>query len=193
MLTSTPKKPKRRVEDITTWMEAFSIYCLILTSFFPQRSKDLLQYKLLILRTYRQFSGKVWLAYGRAFREHAAAAKVVDWSSINVQLFNFHAAGALACGPTAVSPDFPELVGASSSQNLCRSWNSGHCVALNASCPSVFQLLWHPLCGQLPRTSASPVSIQFQTPLSIPTPLRQQVAANMNGVWTLSLVHRACA
>ena len=35
VLTSTTKKPKRRVEDITTWMEAFSIYCLILTSFFP--------------------------------------------------------------------------------------------------------------------------------------------------------------
>ena len=103
VLTSTSKKPKRHIEDITTWMEAFSIYCLILTSFFPHRSKDLLQYKLLILRTYCQFSGKVWLAYNRAFREHADAAKVVDWSSINIQLFNFHAAGASACVPTAVS------------------------------------------------------------------------------------------
>lgn len=134
VLTSTTKKPKRHVEDITTWMEAFSIYCLTFASFFLHRSKDLLQYKVLILRTYRQFSGKVWLAYDRAFREHAAAAKVVDWSSINVPLFNFHAAGASACGPTAVSPEFPEPVGATSSQILCRSWNSGRCVALNASC-----------------------------------------------------------
>ena len=59
VLTSTPKKPKRRVEDITTWMEAFSVYCLIMISFFPHRSRDLLQYKLLILRTYRQFSGSM--------------------------------------------------------------------------------------------------------------------------------------
>ena len=58
ILTSMSKKPKRCVEDITTWMEAFSIYCLILTSFFPCHSKDLLQYKLLILRTYCQFNGK---------------------------------------------------------------------------------------------------------------------------------------
>ena len=99
VLSSTPKKPKYRVE-----VEAFSVYCLIMI-FFPHRSRDLLQYKLLIQRTYRQFSGKVWLAYDRAFREHAAAANVVDWSSINVQLFNFHAAGASARGPNVSSPD----------------------------------------------------------------------------------------
>ena len=134
VLTSTPKKPKRRVEDIATWMEAFSVYCLIMISFFPHRSRDLLQYKLLILRTYRQFSGKVWLAYDRAFREHAAAANVVDWSSINVQLFNFHAAGASARGPNVSSPDSSEPAGASASQILCKSWNKGRCVAPYASC-----------------------------------------------------------
>ena len=134
VLTSTPKKPKRRVEDIATWMEAFSVYCLIMISFFPHRSRDLLQYKLLILRTYRQFSGKVWLAYDRAFREHAAAANVVDWSSINVQLFNFHAAGASARGPNVSSPDSSEPAGASTSQILCKSWNKGRCVAPYASC-----------------------------------------------------------
>ena len=134
VLTSTPKKPKRRVEDITTWMEAFSVYCLIMISFFPHRSRDLLQYKLLILRTYRQFSGKVWLAYDRAFREHAAAANVVDWSSINVQLFNFHAAGASPRGPNVSSPDLAEPAGASTSQILCKSWNKGRCVAPYASC-----------------------------------------------------------
>ena len=134
VLTFTPKKPKRRVEDIATWMEAFSVYCLIIISFFPHRSRDLLQYKLLILRTYRQFSGKVWLAYDRAFREHAAAANVVDWSSINVQLFNFHAAGASARGPNVSSPDSSEPAGASTSQILCKSWNKGRCVAPYASC-----------------------------------------------------------
>ena len=134
VLTSTLKKPKRRVEDIATWMEAFSVYCLIMISSFPHRSRDLLQYKLLILRTYRQFSRKVWLAYDRAFREHAAAANVVDWSSINIQLFNFHAAGASARGPNVSSPDSSEPAGASTSHILCKSWNKGRCVAPYASC-----------------------------------------------------------
>ena len=35
VLTFPPKKPKRRIEDISIWLEAFSIYCLILVSYFP--------------------------------------------------------------------------------------------------------------------------------------------------------------
>ena len=42
-LTSPPKKPKRRIEDISNWLEAFSIYCLIPVSYFPHRWTDLLQ------------------------------------------------------------------------------------------------------------------------------------------------------
>ena len=95
VVTSTPKKLKRRVDYIISWLEAFSVYCLILTSHFPHRWKDLLHYQLLLLRTYRQFAGRVWLAYDLAFREHAAATNLTEWSIINVQLFNFHAAGVL--------------------------------------------------------------------------------------------------
>ena len=115
VLTSTPKKPKRRVDDITSWLEAFSIYCLILSSHFPHRWKDLMQYQLLILRTHRQFAGRVWLAYDRAFREHAAASNLTDWSTINVQLFNFHAAGASVRSRGELSEEFSEPRGAPSS------------------------------------------------------------------------------
>ena len=51
-----------------------------------------MQYQLLILQTHRQFAGRVSLGYVQAFREHAAASNLTDWSTINVQLFNFHAA-----------------------------------------------------------------------------------------------------
>ena len=54
-----------------------------------------MQYQLLILRTHRQFAGRVWLVYDWAFCEHAAASNLTGWSTINVQLFNFHATGAL--------------------------------------------------------------------------------------------------
>ena len=134
VLTSTPKKPKRRVDDITSWLEAFSIYCLILFSHFPHRRKDLMQYPLLILRTHRQFAGRVWLAYDRAFREHAAASNLTDWSTINVQLFNFHAAGASVRSRGELSEEFSEPRGAPSSLIICKSWNRGHCVAPSTSC-----------------------------------------------------------
>ena len=118
VLTSTPKKPKKRIEDISGWMEAFSVYC-VLTAHFPNRAKDLLLYQMLIFRTYRQFSGRVWLAYDRAFREHAAATNVTDWSAVNVQLFNFHAAGAAVRSDAANVSSEPR--GAASSNIICRS------------------------------------------------------------------------
>ena len=61
VLTSGPKKFKRRIEDIATWMEAFSTFMLVLSSYFPHRWKDLSQYQLLILQTQRQFPSRVWL------------------------------------------------------------------------------------------------------------------------------------
>ena len=39
-------------------MEVFTIYALVLTSYFPQRLYDSTAYKLLILHTYRQLSGR---------------------------------------------------------------------------------------------------------------------------------------
>ena len=134
VLTSPPKKPKRRIDDIATWLEAFSIFCLILVSHFPHRWKDLLQYQLLILRTYRQFSGRVWLSYDRAFRENAAATNLTDWSQLNSTLFSFHSAGWSARSSRDFSDGQNEPHGAASSQIICKSWNRGHCVAPSASC-----------------------------------------------------------
>ena len=50
VFTPSTKRNRRRVEDISSWCEAFAIFTLILTSSFPPRWKDLTCYKLLILR-----------------------------------------------------------------------------------------------------------------------------------------------
>ena len=125
LLTSTPKKLKRCVGDITIWLEAFSVYCLILSSHFPHHCKDLLQYRLLILSTHLQFPGRLWLARDRAFRERAAAATRTDGSTINVQLFNFHAAAFWRWTFRCVN--WARLI-------ICKFWNRVHCVAPSSSC-----------------------------------------------------------
>ena len=113
-------------------MEAFAIFSLIVVSHF---SKDLLQYHLLFLLTYRHFSGRVWLAYDQVWFEHAAASHLMDWSLMNVQLFNFHAAGSSVRSNTlAQANESPKPLGSSSSSLLCKSWNKGRCTALFASC-----------------------------------------------------------
>ena len=58
----------------------------------------------------------MWLAYDKAFRKQVAAARIGDWSTLNVQLYNFCAAGASACGGLDSSfNDLPEPSGAASS------------------------------------------------------------------------------
>ena len=55
----------------------------------------------------------MWLAYHKAFREHAAVTGLFDWCSMNAQLFNFHAAGALLRSSSPSSGEFSEPSGSS--------------------------------------------------------------------------------
>ena len=103
-------------------------------SYFPHLWKDLLQYQLLILRTFHQFSGRVWLSYDRAFQENAATTNLTDWSQLNSTLFSFHSAGGSARSPRDSSDGQHEPNGSASSQIICKSWSWGHCVAPSVSC-----------------------------------------------------------
>ena len=134
VLTSQPKKPHRCIDDIATWSEAFAIFSLILVTHFPYRWKDLIQYQLLILCTHRHFGGRVWLTYDEAFREHAAATRLTDWSCMDVQLFNFHAAGSSSRSSTATHSADWEPSGSSGSLVVCISWNKSRCTSPFATC-----------------------------------------------------------
>ena len=71
----------------------------------------------LALSTNDQFTGRVLLAYDRAFLEHAAATNLTDCSTLNIQLF--HAVGASVCGHDVVT-DSSEPRGTASSTVICR-------------------------------------------------------------------------
>ena len=100
-------------------MQAFAVYTLVVTAYYPTRVTDVLKYQLLIMRTAQQFSGSAWLAYDRAFRRQAAAYKLTDdWSHLNPELFHFYVSGSVSVEhPTATL----------SSSTLCHSWNAGRC------------------------------------------------------------------
>ena len=134
VLTSGPKKFKRPIEDIASWVEVFSTFTLVLTSYFPHRWKDLCQYQLLILQTHSQFAGRAWLSYNGASRQHAAATNLVGWSSINIQLFNFHAPGPSVHMRNNVSIGSSEPRGSSTLRIMCRLWSRGQCSAPGAAC-----------------------------------------------------------
>ena len=55
LVVSGSKKRVIEIADIVTWIEAFTIFSMILCHTFPSRWKDLNQYKLLIIQTARRF------------------------------------------------------------------------------------------------------------------------------------------
>jgi hypothetical protein len=89
VVVSHASKPARRLTDISQWLQAFTIYMLIMVTYLPNRAADLVRYQLLILRMYTQFGGLAWYNYDEAFRRDAAARHVVDWSGINCRIVQF--------------------------------------------------------------------------------------------------------
>ena len=136
-----PTKWRKAITDNLSWMQAFAVYTLVVTAYYPTRVTDLLKYQLLIMRTAQQFSGSAWLAYDRAFRRQAAAYKLTDWSHLNPKLFHFYVSGCVSVEhPSATPPiqsvsltkpprpaDVVEVSGTPSSSTLCHSWNAGRC------------------------------------------------------------------
>ena len=129
------EKKKRVVEitDIVTWVEAFSIFCLVLCNSFPSRWLDLHKYKLLIIQTAKRFRDRSWLNYDIAYRKEAAASGSTDGSRMNADLYNFHTRSPSAStslpdpAPLLASPSSgaPAATGKSSATQYCHSWNDG--------------------------------------------------------------------
>ena len=113
-----------------TWIEAFTIFSMILCHTFPSRWKDLNQYKLLIIQTARRFSDKSWLNYDIAFRKEAAASGSTDWSRMHPDLYNFHTTPAAPGSSTSPASSLTEPLASSGnhrSSQYCHSWNDGCC------------------------------------------------------------------
>ena len=134
-MVSGPKKPVIEITVIVTWIEAFTIFSMILSHTFPSPWKDLNQCTLLIIQTARRFSDKSWLHYDIAFRKEAAASGSTDWFRMHPDLYNFHTrsrvtTSAASGSSTSSSSSLTELLGSSDnprSSQYCHSWNDGRC------------------------------------------------------------------
>lgn len=82
LLVTGTKKQVVEITDIVTWIESFSIFCLVLCHSYPSRWTDLSQNKLLIIQTAKHFHIKSWLHYNITFRKETAALGFTDWSHI---------------------------------------------------------------------------------------------------------------
>ena len=139
LLVAPAKKRLVEINDILTWIQAFTIYQWIFCSTYPSRWQDTTHYKLLILQMASQFPGPAWLNYDMAFRKDAAASLLADWSKMTLDLYNFHTRASGTGTVTGQSaPHLTSLPHTSASSNAppkhsldpnqhCRSWNDGAC------------------------------------------------------------------
>ena len=135
LVVSGSKKRVIEIADIVTWIEAFTIFSMILCHTFLSCWKDLNQYKLLIIQTARRFFDKSWLHYDIAFRKEAAASGSTDWSRMHPDLYNFHTkspvtTSAASGSSTSSASSLTEPLGSSGnprSSQYCHSWNDGRC------------------------------------------------------------------
>ena len=69
LMVTPARKRIVEIQDILTWVEAFTIYSIELCASQPARWADLSHYKLLIIQTAKKFPGKAWQLYDTAFRK----------------------------------------------------------------------------------------------------------------------------
>lgn len=85
----TQRRKKRLIPDISTWVQVFSTYMLVLASHSPAHALELISYQLLIVQHSKKFQYPSWLQYDTEFRQWAAANKCKTWSQIHPQIYAY--------------------------------------------------------------------------------------------------------
>ena len=89
LLSLQPTKgQKRKINNSTSWLEAWNIYIRAMAHFHPTMIPELLSYQDFMCSLQRSYPAQSWLKYDTAFRLHIALDKSASWSSINDQAFN---------------------------------------------------------------------------------------------------------
>ena len=130
--TTTSSRRKSAIGDILTWIECFNSYIAVITASHPERVGDLLAYMALIIRMAKQFPGRCWYSYDRAYRLEAAASNSKNWSQINSDLYHYHTS--VAVKPQTQAARYSEPRGDSHSMIFCKSWNAGACSSPREDC-----------------------------------------------------------
>ena len=81
-----PARPP--VQDISVWVEKYSVMAALLASRFPEKALELFAYQASIVRAKHNFVDRRWVAFDRCFRREALTPKNLDWPVPNACLYN---------------------------------------------------------------------------------------------------------
>ena len=83
-----PTPPRPPIDDISRWVERFSLMAAVLSTRFPEKAPEFFAYQATIVRADRNYEGKRWVQYDRQFRREALSRKDLNWSVTNSRLYN---------------------------------------------------------------------------------------------------------
>ena len=83
-----PSPPRPPIEDISLWVERFSLMAAVLCTRFPEKAPEFFAYQSTIVRADRNYEGKRWVQYDRQFRREALSRRDLNWSVTNSRLYN---------------------------------------------------------------------------------------------------------
>ena len=86
-----------------------------------------------IIRIAKQFPGRYWFHYDRAYRLETAASNSKNWSKIHADLYHYHTAVAVKATQPLASRNREPRVN-QNSMIACKSWNSGACSSSRDFC-----------------------------------------------------------
>ena len=154
---------KRRVCNLQTWLEAWTVYCRVLVDTAPGLASELLHYQGTILEASSNFVVEAWLTYdirfcmARASLPHAFSWRVIDsnlWQSCMTgkslvscnRCRTVHPAPGPVCPfpsgpspPTGSGGHTRQIIYMHNSKPVCRNYNAGSCES--AQCPCARRLL----------------------------------------------------
>ena len=75
------RKRKAVIDSFHKWLDAYTVYMLVIVAAYPRRALELLKYQQIISRAESKFKGLAWLAYDEQFRRYAASDLTRPWTS----------------------------------------------------------------------------------------------------------------
>lgn len=87
VLISQSKHKRRSISDLSSWLQAWNTYVLLMVHKEPHRALDLLSYQRFICEVSTRSPCSAWLLYDRKFRMAAAANPSLPWGRKNTELW----------------------------------------------------------------------------------------------------------
>ena len=81
------RKRKPVIDSFHKWLDAYTIYMLVIVAAYPRRALELLKYQQIISRAESKFKGLAWLAYDEQFRRYAASDLTRPWDLVDLELW----------------------------------------------------------------------------------------------------------